>query len=309
MLCEYGCNQEAKYQLKNGKWCCSEHTSQCPAIKEKNSTGLKQAHEKGVLSTKHFDIEGRRNWSKNKNCFNDNRIKAKTNDINDYLNNKLEINTYNLKKYLISLNILENKCDVCGISKWNDKDINLQLHHLDGNNKNNNLDNLQLLCPNCHSQTKNYAGAGRKTPSYLKNLNNNDLILLIKSGFSIADTIRLYNNKNNTCICISRNTYDYINKLCFENNITINKYGGKNKYIDKEKSFYINIEHKKNIIPSLNEAEEIAYKVNNIIDNVDLTKYGWVVKVSRIVGISKNKGRTWIKTWCPWLLENSYKRN
>ena len=59
-LCEYGCGKEAIHQFKNGKWCCSEHTSQCPAIREKNSLGVKQAHEKGLLSTKQFDEDGRR---------------------------------------------------------------------------------------------------------------------------------------------------------------------------------------------------------------------------------------------------------
>ena len=50
------------------------------------------------------------------------------------------------------------KCEICGISEWNGKPISLQLHHVDGNRKNNLLSNIQILCPNCHSQTDNYAG-------------------------------------------------------------------------------------------------------------------------------------------------------
>ena len=38
----------------------------------------------------------------------------------------------------------------------------LQLDHIDGDNTNNNLDNLRILCPNCHSQTHNYAGRKNK---------------------------------------------------------------------------------------------------------------------------------------------------
>ena len=37
MLCDYGCGQEAKYQLKNGKWCCSKSSNSCPVNKKKNS--------------------------------------------------------------------------------------------------------------------------------------------------------------------------------------------------------------------------------------------------------------------------------
>jgi len=40
-ICDYGCGQESKYQLKNGKWCCSEYYSQCPEIRRKNSDSKK----------------------------------------------------------------------------------------------------------------------------------------------------------------------------------------------------------------------------------------------------------------------------
>lgn len=50
------------------------------------------------------------------------------------------------------------KCDECNISDWNSKPITLELEHVDGNNRNNSLDNLRLLCPNCHSQTLTFRG-------------------------------------------------------------------------------------------------------------------------------------------------------
>jgi len=40
-ICEYGCGQEAKYQFKNGKWCCSKHYIRCPAKRKKNSIRMK----------------------------------------------------------------------------------------------------------------------------------------------------------------------------------------------------------------------------------------------------------------------------
>lgn len=54
-----------------------------------------------------------------------------------------------------------NVCDICGISTWNGVKITLEIHHVDGNNKNNTQNNLQMLCPNCHSQTDNYRNRNR----------------------------------------------------------------------------------------------------------------------------------------------------
>jgi hypothetical protein len=49
-----------------------------------------------------------------------------------------------------------NCCEICNNSIWIDIPITLEIHHIDGDNKNNELSNLQILCPNCHSQTDNY---------------------------------------------------------------------------------------------------------------------------------------------------------
>lgn len=49
-------------------------------------------------------------------------------------------------------------CWECGITSWNNKEIVLELEHIDGNSDNNTEENLSLLCPNCHSQTPTYKG-------------------------------------------------------------------------------------------------------------------------------------------------------
>ena len=69
-----------------------------------------------------------------------------------------KISKSNLKKEYIS-RVLKNspKCEKCGITNWNGKELIFQLHHINGNNNDCRKDNLQLLCPNCHSQTENYA--------------------------------------------------------------------------------------------------------------------------------------------------------
>lgn len=61
-----------------------------------------------------------------------------------------------LKKILLKTR--EHKCECCGLSDWLGEQITLEVHHIDGDRCNNNMSNLQLLCPNCHSFTDNWRG-------------------------------------------------------------------------------------------------------------------------------------------------------
>jgi Zn finger protein HypA/HybF involved in hydrogenase expression len=61
------------------------------------------------------------------------------------------------------------KCNHCGIDEWRGESISLELEHRDGNHHNNARENLEAICPNCHSQTSTWRGrnkaagcAGRK---------------------------------------------------------------------------------------------------------------------------------------------------
>lgn len=64
--------------------------------------------------------------------------------------------TYKLKIRLLKEGLKQNECEVCGLSQWNNLPLNIELHHIDGNRTNHHIDNLQMICPNCHSQTDNY---------------------------------------------------------------------------------------------------------------------------------------------------------
>ena len=72
-----------------------------------------------------------------------------------------------LKDRLIKEGFKQNICEICGQKPFhNGKELVLQLHHINGNHQDNRLENLQILCPNCHSQTDNYARRNIKKKQY-----------------------------------------------------------------------------------------------------------------------------------------------
>ena len=67
-----------------------------------------------------------------------------------------------LKTKLFKQGILKEQCYNCGLTEWLGKKISLELEHINGNRFDNRIENLIILCPNCHSQTTTYRGRGKK---------------------------------------------------------------------------------------------------------------------------------------------------
>lgn len=74
-----------------------------------------------------------------------------------------------LKNRIIKENLLIYQCQSCGLnSEWNGKILSLQLSHKNGVYNDNRLENLEFLCPNCHSQTDDFAGKSTRRPKVEK---------------------------------------------------------------------------------------------------------------------------------------------
>ena len=112
---------------------------------------LKKAIKYHSLDISHFTGQA---WNKGKKL-------APKYSLNDYLENKKPIQSYKLKNRLLENYLLIPVCSICNNETWLDKPIPLELDHINGNNKDNQLENLRLLCPNCHALTPNYRSKNR----------------------------------------------------------------------------------------------------------------------------------------------------
>jgi hypothetical protein len=71
------------------------------------------------------------------------------------------VNTDRIKKRLIEFGLKNRICERCEETKWMGSDIPLEIHHNNGNRWDNRIDNIKLLCPNCHAITDNYCSKKR----------------------------------------------------------------------------------------------------------------------------------------------------
>lgn len=72
-----------------------------------------------------------------------------------------KLSSHHLKRKLINEGVKQRRCENCGLTEWLGLEISLELHHVDGRRGNNTLENLLLLCPNCHAQTETYRGKNK----------------------------------------------------------------------------------------------------------------------------------------------------
>jgi hypothetical protein len=124
----------------------------------------KSMNEASVKLGIHFNTL--RRIAKKLNCYKKNQGLKGTPRLTDYKIPLTEIldgkhpsyQTYKLKQRLIEEGIKKNECEIqsCKLSSWLGNPLNCELDHIDGDRFNHKLENLRMICPNCHSQTETY---------------------------------------------------------------------------------------------------------------------------------------------------------
>lgn len=120
---------------------------------------IKTALKNWNISTEHFTGM----------LWNKGRTFAPRRTIQEYLHddeNKPHLHSHGLKLRLIKENILKHECNICHLSTWNDQPIPIELDHINGNHEDDRLENLRILCPNCHAQTPTHAGKNQKKQNF-----------------------------------------------------------------------------------------------------------------------------------------------
>jgi len=107
------------------------------------------------IDTKHFTGQG---WNKGLRGIGKPQIKLK-----DILKKNISFQSYKLKKRLFTAKLKPQYCEECG---WQEKSkdgrIPLELDHINGDSMDNRIENLRVLCPNCHSLKPTHRGRNRK---------------------------------------------------------------------------------------------------------------------------------------------------
>lgn len=112
---------------------------------------LKRRADKLGVQYGHFKGQG---WSKGK-TFTPRR------PIEDYLVENSNSKSHSLKNRLIKEGLKQRRCEDCGLTEWMGQPIPIELEHVNGNHFDNRLDNLKILCPNCHALTSTNSGKNR----------------------------------------------------------------------------------------------------------------------------------------------------
>ena len=128
---------------------------------------LKQMFEEYQLDTSHFTGQG---WNKGNYHYE---------AFTEFSYKKNGSSTANA---LIALR--GRACEHCGITMWLEQPINLEVHHKDGDRTNNSLENLELLCPNCHSYTYTFA-----KPKDKREKTEEEFVAALKANKSIRQAL------------------------------------------------------------------------------------------------------------------------
>lgn len=153
-LCSYGCGKIAKYRFKSGKICCEMSPNKCEEVRRKNSESLKKTYNEGRGYFEYTSDIRKRISVNTKNAWDIRMEKIRSETPINLLTKNQQIKILSKKQ--------EKRCSKCGLNTWMSKPLVLELHHINDNKKVDSIDDITLLCPNCHSQTENWKGRNKK---------------------------------------------------------------------------------------------------------------------------------------------------
>lgn len=83
-------------------------------------------------------------------------------DLSEVLIENSHVDTTTIRKRLLREGVKEHRCECCGTTEWLGRPVPLELDHINGIYNDHRLENLRLLCPNCHAQTDTYRGRNKR---------------------------------------------------------------------------------------------------------------------------------------------------
>lgn len=204
------------------------------------------------LDTSHFT--GQR-WNKGKGGSEETSIYS----LDDILQEGVIYSSDSLRKRLVKSGLKKNECELCHIFG---EDIPLELHHINGNHYDNRLENLQILCPNCHSKTPNYRN---------------------RNGENTTEARRLEIKRNHMTVCENCGKEFYSDR------------------IDKKRRFccrecYNEFLSKGNIIGGYNLSEnKISLSEENIKKQME--KCSDITTLGKLLGVSKTTAKNYLEKY------------